>query len=192
MEKNHSLLKNKVYLYLLAFFNKEKMPSYTELGQRIGVTRQTVSTKVKDLIKKENIKINKDDIVEVKNTLDLDVDKLRKILITKPTVTPVELEQILFYNIDKNQILKNLDISNGNYWDSLKSEVVVYGIISEGVLKYVGCTKQYQVRIKQHMNKRPFLKIDNFVILKKVEENTQFDYERQLLHLLQPEWNIYK
>ena len=46
----NKLLKDNVYLTLLAFYRNQKMPSYSELGRKIGLTRQTVSTRVKKLI----------------------------------------------------------------------------------------------------------------------------------------------
>ena len=70
------------------------------------------------------------------------------------------------------------------------SECVVYGIVSEGVVKYVGSTKHYQERIKEHILKRPFLTSNNFIILKRVELNERFSYEGVLIKILKPEWNI--
>lgn len=68
---------------------------------------------------------------------------------------------------------------------------VVYGIVSEGKIKYVGTSNNFQDRINKHINKRPFLEKKDFVILKEVNFNqNRFNYELELIHLLQPEWNV--
>lgn len=63
--------------------------------------------------------------------------------------------------------------------------VIVYGIIHEGKLKYIGSTKNFPLRI---IKKRPFLTKDNFIIIKGVPFNTQFNVELDLIHYLQPEY----
>ena len=45
----YSLLTNKVYLYLLVYYNGWPLPSYMALSRGIKLTRQTVATKVKEL-----------------------------------------------------------------------------------------------------------------------------------------------
>ena len=50
MNSYYVLLKDKVYLMLLAFYNNKKMPTYEQLGQEIGLSRQTVSSRIKKLI----------------------------------------------------------------------------------------------------------------------------------------------
>jgi hypothetical protein len=40
--------------------------------------------------------------------------------------------------------------------------------MSEGKIKYVGSSKNFYERIKQHIRKRPFLEEKDFVILKEV------------------------
>ena len=77
---NYSLLKDKVYLTLLAFYNHKKMPSFTELGKIIGITRQTASTKTKELLNNGIISIDEEDILLVNNDLDIDVSLLREYL----------------------------------------------------------------------------------------------------------------
>lgn len=69
---------------------------------------------------------------------------------------------------------------------------VVYGIYSEGKIKYIGTTAHFEKRIKQHIAKRPYLTSNNFIILAD-SNNIQIDkfkIENQLIDLLQPEWNI--
>ena len=56
----NKLLKDNVYLTLLAFYRNQKMPSYSELGRKIGLTRQTVSTRVKKLIQDKIIELDED------------------------------------------------------------------------------------------------------------------------------------
>jgi predicted GIY-YIG superfamily endonuclease len=52
-----------------------------------------------------------------------------------------------------------------------KVQVVVYGIISEGKIKYVGSTSRYEERIKEHIKKRPFLDSKDFIILKEIDDD---------------------
>ena len=186
---NHALLKDNVYLTLLAFYNNKPMPSFVELGKATGCTRQTASKRVQNLLVNGFIEINDENILIVKNDLALDISLLKEILIKNPIISAIELEKIFFHNIDKNNIIKNLQISDGNYYEQQKDESVVYGIISEGMIKYIGCTKRYEERIKQHIRIRPFLTINNFIILKRIYGTDKFDYERRLIDILQPEWN---
>ena len=87
---------------------------------------------------------------------------------------------------------QNLNISKDNYYNQLSRNEVIYGIVSEGIVKYVGCTQNYEKRMKQHIKKRPFLSCNNFIILKQIDNKdvNRFDYEKILIQLLQPEWNI--
>ena len=186
---NHALLKDNVYLTLLAFYNNNCMPSFVEIGRKVGCTRQTASKKVQNLMENGIIEVDDKNILTVKNTLELDIDILKNLLIENPLISAIELEKIFFSNNNKNDIMNNLQISYGNYYGEQKYESVVYGIISEGIIKYVGCTKRYDERMKEHIRKRPFLTTGNFVILKRINSNDKFNYERQLINILDPEWN---
>ena len=85
-----------------------------------------------------------------------------------------------------NKIARPRDLS-----EFTPAGTIVYGIMSEGKIKYVGSSKNFYERIKQHIRKRPFLEEKDFVILKEVPYNqNRFNYELELIHLLQPEWNI--
>jgi len=175
------LLKNNVYLFLLAFYNNQTMVNFVELAKVIGISRQTVSNKVKKLLSDKFIKINDDNILFVENSLDLDVDLLRKILEKTPDISAAQLEDIFFNNKDNKEVLVNIED------DFLGEDRVVYGIISEGVIKYIGSTKEYEERIKQHIRKRTFLTSNNFIVLKYVKAQDRFNYEKQLIKILQPE-----
>jgi DNA-binding transcriptional regulator YhcF (GntR family) len=190
---NFSLLKNNVYLTLLAFYNGQKMPSYTQLGVKTGLTRQTVSKKVQELIGQQLIQID-DNILNVSNTMDIDVDLLRDILTQQPGINAVELKKQLIKQeaVESNVIdlAKELHMSRSAIYNYQHAKMVVYGIISEGIIKYIGSTKNYEERMKQHMLNRPFLSRSNFIILKEITDNDRFLYERVLIQTLQPEWNI--
>lgn len=69
-------------------------------------------------------------------------------------------------------------------------EYVIYGIVSEGKLKYVGSTGCLKQRIYQHTSIRPFLTRNNFIILKIVSRKERYSKERELIKALSPEWNI--
>ena len=190
----NKLLKDNVYLTLLAFYRNQKMPSYSELGRKIGLTRQTVSTRVKKLIQDKIIELDEDNNVIVLEEIDVDKDLLRQILTETPNIDVVDLNFRLngqLKEVDSVYDLSDLiDVPTSTIYANKNAECVVYGIVSEGVVKYVGSTKHYQERIKEHILKRPFLTSNNFIILKRVELNERFSYEGVLIKILKPEWNI--
>ena len=73
---DYSLLKNKIYLMLLAYYNEKEFSSFVELGKLAGVSRQTASTKFKELQEKGIIELDDKDILSVKNILNIDIVKL--------------------------------------------------------------------------------------------------------------------
>ena len=190
----NKLLKDNVYLTLLAFYRNQKMPSYSELGRKIGLTRQTVSTRVKKLIQDKIIELDENNNVIILEEIDVDKDLLRQILTETPNIDVVDLNFRLngqLKEVDSVYDLSDLiDVPTSTIYANKNSECVVYGIVSEGVVKYVGSTKHYQERIKEHILKRPFLTSNNFIILKRVELNERFSYEGVLIKILKPEWNI--
>ena len=190
----NKLLKDNVYLTLLAFYRNQKMPSYSELGRKIGLTRQTVSTRVKKLIQDKIIELDEDNNVIILEEIDVDKDLLCQILTETPNIDVVDLNFRLngqLKEVDSVYDLSDLiDVPTSTIYANKNSECVVYGIVSEGVVKYVGSTKHYQERIKEHILKRPFLTSNNFIILKRVELNERFSYEGVLIKILKPEWNI--
>lgn len=190
----NKLLKDNVYLTLLAFYRNQKMPSYSELGRKIGLTRQTVSTRVKKLIQDKIIELDEDNNVIILEEIDVDKDLLRQILTETPNIDVVDLNFRLngqLKEVDSVYDLSDLiDVPTSTIYVNKNSECVVYGIVSEGVVKYVGSTKHYQERIKEHILKRPFLTSNNFIILKRVGLNERFSYEGVLIKILKPEWNI--
>lgn len=104
----------------------------------------------------------------------------------------VQLRYVLSNNnnaaITKTQLAKELDISRASLY--LDNHTVVYGIQSEGKIKYIGTTSHYEDRIAQHIKKRPFLTPSNFLILvEDIGNNNKFNIELNLIHLLKPEWN---
>lgn len=188
---NLDLLKDNVYLTLLAFYDNVKMPSFVSLSQKTGLTRQTVSKKVKNLLDTELIIIDENDIVHVSNKLDINVNKLNYILTLYPGINVLTLKEKLFGPVDNiSEAAKELGLSRTSIYHCKNSKMVVYGIISEGIVKYIGSTKCYEERIKQHILNRPFLTNSNFIILKEIDENDRFFQERQLIEIIQPEWNI--
>lgn len=188
---NFELLKDRVYLTLLAFYNYDRIDSYEKLGQKCGISRQTASKKVKQLIDKELVSIDERKYIVVKNELDIDVRLLQKILNSDPNINAIELKEKLF-SIKENiiNIAEEFNVSRSTVYHYLSQDMVVYGIVSEGMIKYIGSTKNYEERMKQHILKRPFLTPSNFIILKQITENDRFTLERELIHIIQPEWNI--
>lgn len=184
---DYSLLKNRVYLILLANYNQKKMPSFTELGKLTDLTRQTASTKTKELMEKGLILLDDNNIITVLNPLNIDKTNLISYLKITESFNPQELKEYLFgpsVETIKDQA-KELKVSRSSLY--LDNDGVVYGIVSEGKIKYIGTSAHFENRIQQHIKKRPFLKPSDFIIL---AENKSFNIEKELIHLLEPEWNI--
>lgn len=168
------------------------MPSFIELGKQIGISRQTASSKFKELLNINLVSLNDDNIINVKNELNIDVDLLRDYLdnyINK--FDAVQLRFILFDDIkgeiSKTQLAKEMGLSRNSLYTDNHS--VIYAIHSEGKIKYIGTTSHYRDRIAQHIKKRPFLTSANFLILVEDTDVDKFNIELNLIHLLKPEWN---
>ena len=190
MNSNYILLKDKVYLMLLAFYNNKRMPTYEKLGQQIGLSRQTVSARIKKLIEEKIVIQDEEKIIMVNNPLNIDVDLLKDYLLEhNDDFNAIELNKILFeVNMSKKEIGKQLQMSRGTTYK--KRRQVVYGITdNEGVLKYVGVTDYYDERVRQHIKKRPYLNQKNFIILLDDVGNSKYDIENILITMLKPEWN---
>ena len=187
---DYSLLKNKVYLTLLAYYDGDEMPSFTDLSKQIGISRQTASTKVKELINTHIITLDDNDILSVSNDLNINVNDLRAYLEMTDCFNPQGLKEHLFGVSAKTQKrqAKELDVSRSSLY--LSQHSVVYAIHSEGKIKYIGTSTHFEDRIQQHIKKRPFLTPANFIILVDNSNIQGHDIERELIHLLQPEWNI--
>lgn len=185
---DYSLLKNKVYLTLLAYYDQKKMPSYVELGEKVGISRQTASTRTKELFD-EGLIEKSDNKIVVQNKLNIDVLLLKSYL-DNNRFDPVELKQLLFEDNEqtKTNLAKELGISRASIY--LDQHTVVYAICSEGKIKYIGTTTHYEDRINQHIKKRPFLTPSNFIVLVDNILGSGYNTELELIHLLQPEWNI--
>lgn len=194
MDKDYTILKDKVYLYLLAFYNNQPVPNFTKIGKEIGMTRQTISTHYSSLIQKNLISVE-EMTLKVLNPLDININQLRKLLLNGIT-NPVALSKELFFKdtLPIKKLTKLTGTTKCSYYDSKKETqngtVIIYGITYEGKLKYIGSTKNFPLRIAAHIKKRPFLTKDNFIIIKEVPFNIQFNVELDLIHYLQPEWNI--
>lgn len=187
------MLKNKPYLFLLAYYNEEKMPSYQTLGEKIGMSRQTVSKKIKELENDKYIEIDNEGYVFVDNSLNILEDELRIIL----EKNNYKIEDIVKLVEDsekytKTELARKLHMSRmALYQEETKPDFcVVYGIISEGILKYIGSSDRYDERIKEHILKRPFLTRDNFCVLQMCSSKDMLNIEKRLIKTLQPEWNI--
>lgn len=185
---DYSLLKNKVYLTLLAYYDQKKMPSYVELGEKVGISRQTASTRTKELFD-EGLIEKSDNKIVVQNKLNIDMLLLKSYL-DNNRFDPVELKQLLFEDSEqtKTDLAKELGVSRASIY--LDQHTVIYAICSEGKIKYIGTTTHYEDRINQHIKKRPFLTPSNFIVLVDNILGTGYRTELELIHLLQPEWNI--
>lgn len=186
---DYSLLKNRLYLTLLAFYDGQELPSYVQLGKENGISRQTASARVKTLIKDNLIIIWEDKTITVKNPLNLNIDILKEYLNSGETFNAIELKEKMFQEKrTKTELAEELQVSRSSL--SMDQHTVVYGICSEGKIKYIGTSKHFEDRIKQHIKNRPFLTAANFIILADNIIDNNFYIENQLIDILQPEWNI--
>lgn len=160
-----------VYITLLEY-NEERMPSYVKLAEDTGLSRQTVSRRVARLIE-EGVLTVEDNIVFIEKEFNTEPSGARKKLEKDKFSTEAEIARL-----EKIEQLL------------MPQSPVIYAIVFDGVVKYVGVTKHFSARKGQHMRKRPFLQDSNFIILKYCGLGPSFEHERQLIKLLQPEWNI--
>lgn len=193
MLKN-TLIKNKVYLYLLAFYDSCPLPPSTVLAKQIGITRQTVSKKYKELKDTGIITITPSKTIIVKNEYNIDKNVLKNFLQNNSNYTYETLLSILSLPFNNR---KEIEEKYGISVKTLKNEETkdnnfcyIYGIVTDGVLEYVGSTNNFEVRKKQHILRRPFLKDENFIILKKLSSQDKLDEEKLNIKLYNPEWNI--
>lgn len=193
MLKN-TLIKNKVYLYLLAFYDGCPLPPSTVLAKQIGITRQTVSKKYKELKDKEIITITPSETIIVKNEYNIDKNVLKNFLQNNSNYSYEALLSILKLPFNNR---KEIEEKYGISVKTLKNEETkddnfcyIYGIVIDGVLEYVGSTNNLELRKKQHILRRPFLKDENFIILKKLSSQDKLDEEKLNIKLYNPEWNI--
>ncbi len=193
MLKN-TLIKNKVYLYLLAFYDGCPLPPSTVLAKQIGITRQTVSKKYKELKDTEIITITPLETIIVKNEYNIDKNVLKNFLQNNSNYSYEALLSILKLPFNNR---KEIEEKYGISVKTLKNEETkddnfcyIYGIVIDGVLEYVGSTNNLELRKKQHILRRPFLKDENFIILKKLSSQDKLDEEKLNIKLYNPEWNI--
>jgi hypothetical protein len=194
------LLKDEIYLYLLAFYNLHTRPTYVQLAEELKMTRQTISTKFKNLLNTNIILLKKEkgkQILVIKNPLEINVKKIREYFEQNNNYIANYQDFIYYINdycynnrkqVNNRQIIKKLKMSKQTYYNH--KEAILYGIIYENELKYIGQTYTYKHRIHQHISNRPFLSEENFIILKKDIQGDPHEIERYLIEVLNPEWNI--
>ena len=172
------IIKNKVYLFLLAFYDENRLPSYVDLSEEIGLSRQTISTKIKELKEEGYIFVDEDGILSVYNPLDISKKLLRKVLRTG------------------SYKLKDIrDLANGfrvKAIDEVWDWGTVYGIEYDRKLRLIGVTRDYETRIEEHCKQWAFLERDNFIVLKEGTLDEILGLERKLVDTLKPEWNMKK
>lgn len=193
MLKN-TLIKNKVYLYLLAFYDSCPLPPSTVLAKQIGITRQTVSKKYKELQENGILSFTKDNCIIMKNEYNINTTILKSFLQNNSNYTYESLLEAIGLMLNTR---KDIERTYGISVRTLKTDETknngycyIYGIIVNGELEYVGSTNNFELRKKQHILRRPFLKDENFIILKKLSFQDKLDEEKLNIKLYNPEWNI--
>lgn len=191
------LLKDKIYLYLLAFYNLHTKPTYIQLAEELKITRQTVSAKFKNLLDAKIIKIKKENgkqLLFIENPLNLKENKLQKYFIEnnndiinfKDFINKM-CDELSILELDVQKLIDQLHISKSTYYEN--KENIVYGIIYNHELKYVGKTCNYERRVREHIKTRPFLTEENFIVLLKTKSINPNKVEKYLIEILNPEWN---
>ena len=46
---NYSYLRDRIYLFLLCYYNEKELPTYVKLARKCGYSRQTIAKKIKEL-----------------------------------------------------------------------------------------------------------------------------------------------
>lgn len=185
---------NKLYLHLLLYYNEDnKTYTYSSLAKEIGWNRQTVSKYFKEL-EKEGIIEKKGSYISVKNIYNLNLEKLKQLyesnLTDKKIIETLDKSlhpksAIEYYNEDV-PVLKPYNEMFDKYGTI---NYIIYAIIQEHRIVYIGSTENIKTRIQQHCQKRKFLTSKDFIIL---EEGLGSRYQREkyYIRLFNPEWNI--
>ena len=146
---------------------------------------------MKELIEKDLITIDELNILKVSNPLNIDKELLQDYLVKATEFNPIELKRVLFfkdgYTPSTIGIAKSLNMSKGTAY--AKTHSVIYAIVVDGIVKYIGTSSRFEKRISEHIRNRSFLTKENFIILKDDVGKDSFFIENQLILLLQPEWN---
>lgn len=158
-----SIVNDSVYICLLNKYNGCTKPSYSALGQELGLTRQTVSKKMSYLESQGIISIE-NNILYVKDLMEND----------KLSMNDYDILTHIILDDEKNTIKASF----------------IYGIVQNNKIVYVGSTDNFEERRNQHLNKKPFLKLNDIILLTKTSKKNRFQIERLLIKLLNPEWNI--
>lgn len=192
MLKN-TLIKNKVYLYLLAFYDGNPLPPATVLAKQIGITRQTVSKKYKELQESGVLSANDQNLIIIKNEYNIDKETLKNFLQNNSNYTYESLLAATGLMLDTR---KDIEREYGISVKTLKNEETkdnefcyIYGIVLNGELEYVGSTNNLDLRKKQHMARRSFLKDENFIIIKKLPYQDKLEAEKINIKTYNPDWN---
>lgn len=93
--QDYSILKDKIYVWLLVYYNNKKIPSNSALGREIGANRNTVASHIRKLAEKDYLTITEDKIVLVNNFLNLDEVIIRDYLETTSSYSAIDLYQRL-------------------------------------------------------------------------------------------------
>ena len=193
------LLTNDMYLYLLINQHKIIKVNCSKLASEVGKTRQTLSKYYKELLDEDMVSEDGRGFIIVNDPFDLTEEELTFI---KDHIFKEPAAYIGYYICKKRYPYKTdreicgiIGISH-NCLKAFKQDIknhdsknYVYGIVYEGIIKYVGSTMHLDMRIAQHIDKRPFLTKDNFIILEECDKINRFDREAFYRQLFKPEWN---
>ena len=206
---NYSYLRDRIYLFLLCYYNEKELPTYVKLARKCGYSRQTISKKIKELQDAE-IMIPMDDgkylFVDFLEEEDIEKEEVMQLL--KEPYNNNELGMILLSMIRPETTAEEvhilLDVHENTLNDEFKNDLfiskktpqeiveerkfLIFGIEYQGKIAYLGATQNYEFKIRSLMKEYPNLKRENFIIMREEVNNYQC-LLRAAISLIKPEFN---
>lgn len=206
---NYSYLRDRIYLFLLCYYNEKELPTYVKLARKCGYSRQTIAKKVKELQDAE-IMVPMDDgkylFMDFLEEEDIEKEEVMQLL--KEPYNNNELGMILLSMIRPETTAEEvhilLDVSENTLNDEFKNDLfiskktpqeiveerkfLIFGIEYQGKIAYLGATQNYEFKIRSLMKEYPNLKRENFIIMREEVNNYQC-LLRAAISLIKPEFN---
>lgn len=206
---NYSYLRDRIYLFLLCYYNEKELPTYVKLARKCGYSRQTIAKKVKELQDAE-IMVPMDDgkylFMDFLEEEDIEKEEVMQLL--KEPYNNNELGMILLSMIRPETTAEEvhilLDVSEHTLNDEFKNDLfiskktpqeiveerkfLIFGIEYQGKIAYLGATQNYEFKIRSLIKEYPNLKRENFIIMREEINNYQC-LLRAAISLIKPEFN---
>ena len=206
---NYSYLRDRIYLFLLCYYNEKELPTYVKLARKCGYSRQTIAKKIKELQDAE-IMVPMDDgkylFMDFLEEEDIEKEEVMQLL--KEPYNNNELGMILLSMIRPETTAEEvhilLDVSENTLNDEFKNDLfiskktpqeiveerkfLIFGIEYQGKIVYLRATQNYEFKIRSLIKEYPNLKRENFIIMREEVNNYQC-LLRAAISLIKPEFN---